>query len=338
MKKSILVLALFIISNSLFSQSLKKTQVLILGTPHLEQLNNFQTPYLKKVLDTLQAKQFDVVAIENMPTELLFDIKSRKEAHWQDLYKSFSKFVEFGQAHQKSLDISFEVAQRKINELLLKTTLSDADRIEYINSYICIYDIWSATLHYKLLAEKSKLSKTVIDLLEKLSNAKNEINTIALEIAEKSKLNQIYYIDNLQDETILVNEFPKFMSEYQSNANSVNELLNNLNFYQKFTSLENEAINKKDLYLLYKFYNSNEYMTKDFEGQWALWFKTNFNSKTDRSRYSLWEMRNLSITANILRVIASNPEKKIIVIIGASHKSFLEKYLKQIQDIELLEF
>lgn len=128
------------------------------------------------------------------------------------------------------------------------------------------------------------------------------------------------------------------MSEYQSNANSVNELLNKSNFYQKVTSLENEAINKKDLYSLYKFYNSNEYMTKDFEGQWALWFKTNFNSKTDRSRYSLWEMRNLSITANILRVIASNPEKKIIVIIGASHKSFLEKYLKQIQDIELLEF
>lgn len=338
MKKYILVLALFIVSKFVFAQSLKKTQVLILGTPHLEQLEKFQTPYLKKVLDSLQTKQFEVVAIENMPIELLFDIKSRKEAHWQDLYNSLSKFIEVGQSHQKNINISFDDAKNKIVELHLKITLTDTDRIEYINSYICIYDIWSATLHYKSLTDKSKLSKTVIDLLEEQSNATNEINTVALEIAKTSKLNQIHYIDNLQDETILLNEFPKFMSEYQSNTKSINELLNQSNFYKTVTSLENEAINKRDLYPLYKFYNSNEYMTKDFEGQWALWFKTNFNSKTDRSRYSLWEMRNLSITSTILRLIASNPEKKILVIIGASHKSFIEKYLKQIPDIELLEF
>jgi len=338
MKKNILLLALFLISTSLISQSLKKTQVLILGTPHLEHLDNFQTPYLKKVLDSLQAKEFEAIAIENMPTELLLDIKHRKETYWQDLFSSFSRFIEFGQSHQKNINLSFEEAQNKIGELHAKTTLSDADRIEYINSYICIYDIWSAILHYKSLADKSKLSKTAIDFLEKLTNAKNEINAIALEIATTSKLNQIYYIDNLQDETILLNEFPNFMIDYQSNEESIGELLNQSNFYQEVTSLENEAINKKDLYPLYKFYNSNEYITKDFEGQFALWFKTNFNSKTDRSRYSLWEMRNLSITANILRVVASNPEKKILVIIGAAHKSFIEKYLKQIPDIELLEF
>lgn len=338
MKKYILILALFFISTSLFAQTLKKTQVLILGTPHLEQLDNFQTSYLSKVLDSLQAKQFDVVAIENMPIELLFDIKSRKEAYWQDLFNSFSECIEFGQSYQKSINLSPELAQLRINELHLKTKLSDADRLEYINSFICIYDIWSATLHYKELKDKSKLNKDVIDLLNKLSNAKNEINTIALEIARKSKLNQLYYIDNLQDETILLNEFPEFLSEYKSNAETLNELLNQSNFYQRVTTLENEAIINEDLYPLYQFYNSYEYMSGDFEGQWALWFKTNFKSKTDRSRYYLWEMRNLSITTNILRVTASNPEKKILIVIGASHKSFIEKYLKQIQDIELLEF
>lgn len=64
MKKSILIAVLFLISTSLFSQALKKTQVLVLGTPHLEQLDNFQSSYLKNVLDSLQEKQFDVVAIK----------------------------------------------------------------------------------------------------------------------------------------------------------------------------------------------------------------------------------------------------------------------------------
>jgi hypothetical protein len=289
-------------------------------------------------LDSLQTKNIEVVAIEKMPADLLLDIKSRKKEYWQDLYKSFNQFIEFGQSHQKSLNISFEMAQKRIRELQLKSVISDNDRIVYINSYICIYDLWSATLHYKQLEDKSQLSKTVIDRLDKLSSANNEINTLALEVAITSEINQIHYIDNLQDETILINEFPKFMSEYQNNTNSVNELLNQTNFYQEIASMEKEAILNKDLYPLYKFFNSIEYMTKDFEGQWALWFKTNFKSKSDRSRYSLWEMRNLSITANILRVIASNPEKKILVVIGASHKAFIEKYLRQIQDIEILEF
>lgn len=336
--KRLFILILFIAPIMSVSQTLKKTQVLILGTPHLNQIDDFQPFYLKRVLDSLQTKNIEVVAIEKMPADLLLDIKSRKKEYWQDLYKSFNQFIEFGQSHQKSLNISFEMAQKRIRELQLKSVISDNDRIAYINSYICIYDLWSATLHYKQLEDKSQLSKTVIDRLDKLSSANNEINTLALEVAITSEINQIHYIDNLQDETILINEFPKFMSEYQNNTNSVNELLNQTNFYQEIASMEKEAILNKDLYPLYKFFNSIEYMTKDFEGQWALWFKTNFKSKSDRSRYSLWEMRNLSITANILRVIASNPEKKILVVIGASHKAFIEKYLRQIQDIEILEF
>lgn len=338
MKTSIVISLFLLISTSLFSQSITRTKILVLGTPHLEQLDNFHPDYLTRVLDSLKNKNFDVVAIENMPAELLLDIKSRTENHWQDLYSSFNKFIEFGLSHQKTVNKTFEEAKKNIESLNLKENISDIERIDYINSYLCIYEVWSATLYYKELKDKSKLSKTVIDLLEKLARSKNEINTIGLEIAITNKLRQINYIDNLQDETILLNEFPMFMNEYQSNSKSINELINKSKFYEKVSSLENEAIKNKDLYTLYKFYNSKEYMKQDFEGQWELWFKTNFNSKSDRSRYSLWEMRNLFITANILRVVASNPEKKILVIIGASHKSFLEKYLKQIPDIELFDF
>lgn len=338
MKLQIYLLFILFIPVSLLSQTLKKTQILILGTPHLGQMEDFQSPYLKRVLDSLQAQQFDAIAIENMPAELLLDIQSRKETHWQELFSVYGKRIEFGQTHQNNIGVSFESAKQKINELNQKTKLTEADRVDYINAYICMYDLWSATLHYKQLSDRNKLSKPVIDMLDKLSKSKNEISTIALELAKTSKINQVHYIDNLQDESILIIEFPEFMTDYESNAEAVNKLLNQSDFYNKVTNLEKEAISNKDLYPLYKFYNSKEYMTEDYDAQWALWFKTKFTSKTDRSRYALWEMRNLSITSNILRVVASHPEKKILVVIGASHKSFIEKYLKQIPDIELLGF
>ncbi len=323
---------------NLFSQTLKKTQVLILGTPHLDQLENFKTQYLKRVLDTLQKEKFEVVAVESMPQVLLFDIKNRKESYWQELFNDFNKFIKFGQAYQTIANLSFESARKNIKELNLKTNLSNEDRINIINSFVCTYDLWSATLHYKQLTDKSQLSKTLIDYLDTLSNSKNEINTLALEIAKSNNLSQIYYVDDLQDETILYADFPEFSNDYQTNEPIIKEIISQSQFYKKVTNTMNDAILNKDLYPLYKFFNSQQYMIKDFEGQWALWLRTNFKSKTDRSRFSLWEMRNLLISANILRVIASNPEKRILVIIGASHKSFIEKYLNQIQDIELLQF
>ena len=79
-------------------------------------------------------------------------------------------------------------------------------------------------------------------------------------------------------------------------------------------------------------------MKQDFEAQWSVWLKTNFPSGSDRARYSLWEMRNLQISANIVKTSSFYPGKSIIVIIGSSHKSFIEKYLRQVPDIELLEF
>jgi pheromone shutdown protein TraB len=39
-----------------------------------------------------------------------------------------------------------------------------------------------------------------------------------------------------------------------------------------------------------------------------------------------------------MRLVANHPEEKILIVIGASHKSFLEKYLKQMPDIELFQF
>ena len=51
----------------------------------------------------------------------------------------------------------------------------------------------------------------------------------------------------------------------------------------------------------------------------------------------MWEQRNLAIVSNIMKIAATNAGKRILVIIGSAHKSYLEKYLRQIPDVEVLE-
>ncbi|MGL5890442.1 MAG: DUF5694 domain-containing protein, partial [Bacteroidia bacterium] len=157
-------------------------------------------------------------------------------------------------------------------------------------------------------------------------------------LAKRLNIKELEYIDNMQDETILGMNYPEFFEDYQASQDAIGKMIAQASVFEDTDRLTANCIKNNNLLPLYKFMNSEKYMKEDYRGQWELWLRTNFKSKTDRSRYSLWEMRNLQITAHIMRLVAKYPEKKIVIVIGASHKSFIEKHLSQMPDIELLRF
>ena len=221
--------------------------------------------------------------------------------------------------------------------MLAKDKLTEADRIEFMKASLCAYDVWSASLQYQFISDKKSIDSATVVLLNDYTNSLNEINLIGIHLAQKSNIRKLYPIDNMQDETILIHDFPEFIPDYQASQDKLSLIMSSP-FYHKVDSIQSRGVSTGDLYDAYKFLNSNEYMIGDKKGQWDIWFETDFKSKSDRSRYSLWEMRNLQIAANIMRLVAAYPEKKILVIIGSSHKSFIESYLKQMSDVEVLTF
>ena len=60
--QKVLFFMAFLITVSFASnaQQKAKTKILVLGTPHLEQIEGFESVYLKKLLDSLKHKKFDV--------------------------------------------------------------------------------------------------------------------------------------------------------------------------------------------------------------------------------------------------------------------------------------
>jgi hypothetical protein len=335
---ALLFLALTISGIKGYGQQIKKTEVLVLGTAHLSTIQNIDKKHLSRLIDSLSVYKFDAVAVEQMPSELLLDIKSRPAKPWQELYSYYSDRINMGDKYQKKFNLNYEKAISIKDSLLIKNQLSISDRALLVRSYLASYDIWSALLNYQYLDKKVELDTTSINLLEKYNTSSNEINLVGINLAKKLNLKQIHYIDNLQDETILTIDYPEFFDEYIISQEKIGELLSTATIFTEVNQLTNQSVESMDLFPLYKFLNSEKYIKEDYNGQWELWFKTNFKSKTDRSRFSLWEMRNLQITANIMRLVAKYPEKKILVIIGASHKSFIEKHLRQIQGIKILEF
>ena len=335
---------LFFFSVNVFAQiETKKTKVLILGTHHLNQIKNFQPKMLDKLIMKLDSLKFDAVCIENMPGELLYDIKSREDSAFIYIIEHMaSKRLALADSMQVKLEIGFLESEKNAEALLSKDSHSDTERVQLIEYLIASTDIYSATLQYKFIKDKSvfigsNIGQYMINKIQQYTESLNEISSLALRLAYNQKLQKLEYIDNLQDEPILYKYFPSFVQDFTDNQELFKDI-GNAPVFQKINELVASGIKDEDLLDLYLFMNSREYMKQDFEAQHEIWFNTNFDSGSDRSRYSLWEMRNLQITANILKTCAFYPGKNIIVIIGASHKSFIEKYLKQIPDIELLKF
>lgn len=320
-----------------------KTKVLVLGTPHLAQIKGFEPEMLDGIIDHLSKEGFNAVCIENMPAELLYDIRSRNDDAFSEVLSHFGgDRLNVADSVQKELGLSFQEAEKSFYQLAGKKQLSNQEHLLMIEYALALADPLSALLHYDYLGDtlaytKSKLPKKRLDELIKNSENDNEIFSLALTLAKSQKLNKLEYIDNFQDEALLFKFFPDFIQDYQDNQELFKDIASLPVFVEGDEVLE-RSIRDEDLSEYYRYLNSDRFMEQDFEAQWEIWLRANFPSGTAKARYYLWEMRNLQIVANIMKVCSFYPGQKVLVLIGASHKSFIEKYLRQISDIEILSF
>ncbi len=75
----------------------------------------------------------------------------------------------------------------------------------------------------------------------------------------------------------------------------------------------------------------------DVAAQWHLFCRTRLESGLDRARAALWEARNLNIASRIRQASAFHAGGRILVVIGAAHKPFLDQYLGLMMDVEILQ-
>jgi len=80
-------------------------------------------------------------------------------------------------------------------------------------------------------------------------------------------------------------------------------------------------------------------------GQGELIFRSDFGAAMNepspqrfgRQYLRYWETRNLRMAANIREAIGTRPGERMLVIVGASHKGYLEAYLHQMHDVKVVD-
>ena len=189
---------LFLFSVNLNAQiETEKTKVLILGTPHLNQIKGFQPKMLNTLIIKIDSLEFDAICIENMPGELLYDIKSRKDSAFIYITDHIARTrLALADSMQEDLGIGFLESEKNAKNLLRKDSLSDTERVQLIKYLIASTDIYSATLQYNLIKDKSvfnglNLGQHTIEKIQQYSEDLNEISSLALRLAYNQNLQKL---------------------------------------------------------------------------------------------------------------------------------------------------
>lgn len=339
---SLLLILMLISVQIVWSQRVAdKTSILVLGTPHLSTVRNCITSdSLEPLLNVLARYKPDVIAVEKVPSEILEDMEKRG-SFFNDIISAFDKTrYEVGKQMQKELNLSRTEAEAKANGILsANSSLDDSKRLELIRLLLASFDYDSAVLHWSYLGKKENhvIPQNVGESLNQSGESANEIYLVGVELARRLNLSKVVGIDDHYDEYLLNQMVERFVSEIKDNPEY--KLVSNSTFYKNSQkTLEAGCQDGKRMLKYYQFLNSPQYGKQDVHLQWGVWLRTKLPSKLDKSRIAQWEVRNLNIASNVRKASVFQPGKRVLVIIGAGHKPFLDKYLGQMMDVRIEQF
>ncbi len=326
----------------------ERTQILVLAGPHLESMLDQQVDLglLDPLLAALERFAPDLIAIERLPGETV-DAWLQASPRYDAMLNSFApKARRVGGAAQKAAGLTYQEALTEGENLIQsmmrskEAVVESSLRARAALLLAALHDFTSAALQWSLVPESARGGHTLLppeiaSELQELLATRAEYVTIGLTLARRLGHQRVFPIDDQCDAQFQLEHGGQLMKELQETPEF--KRLNDSPFLKDLRGRMGQAVQKRDLLGLYRLMNSQAYGSDDVETQWHIWHRTNLPSGLDRRRAALWEERNLRIAANIRRAAASQGARRILVIIGASHKAFLDAYLRQMMDVEIVD-
>jgi len=322
-----------------------RTKVLILGTHHLRELgDDFQPELLSGLIEILASYQPDLIGIESLPPDQIAHMQQRGGNYTMVAESFASDHLTFGKQAQEFLGLSQGDASRQADTLLVEYAenegMPSSARIRLVSLLLASYDLHSALLQWSYLPEKTRTSSNNLpdQLAEKLNgllNSQNERISIGVRLARLLGHQHLISIDDHLEKGALLGFSDELSLALQDNP--AVKALGEAPEYIRTGELQQAGAAGGDLLPLFRYLNSTAYATGDVNLQWGLFLRAEIPRQLGRSRMALWEVRNLNIASHIRAASATEPGGKMLVIIGAAHKPFLDAYLRQMSDVSVVD-
>ena len=310
--------------------------VIVLGTPHLRYLPKFDPALLDRLADRFFNWQPHAIAIEHL-SGTQCDFLRRYPQRYQETVDGYCWDPAPARA-ATGLDVATATQQW---EQLLATwpaTPTGKQRRHLAAVFLAGGERGSALVQWLRLAPNERhpgdgLDAALVKLLQELVVKPDETSLLSAPLAARLGHERLYAMD---DHTADSSDGEDAKASGAAIAKAWD---NPATAQRKRTdqALSAQLRTPNDFFALYGHYNA--------PGQGQLVFASDFGAAMNepspqhfgRNYLGYWETRNLRMAANIRDALGLKPGTRMLVVVGASHKAYLEAYLHQMHDVRLVD-
>jgi hypothetical protein len=320
-----------------------QAEVLVLGTSHLSEYRDQLRPeHLQRLLALLVAWAPTHVAVESLTADeiaLLAELEAHDSAAAQVLDMFGRGTLTAGRTMQRVLAVDRVAAGRSARAMAAQGALTDDDRVELTGLLLAAYEYNSATLQWSLLPEDVRqrdgpLPPELRDALNRRLGSANEIVTLAMPIARRLGLPLLHSMDSQYDGMRTLSAPREELYALLTHPDRAR--LQDGEARERADRVRRDAFAAGDLLPMYLHANSDEHHAGDVT-QWNWLFQPEHAAGLGRLRYAMWELRNMRQAMHIIDVAATGGAQRLLVIVGSSHKPYLDRLLATQLSVRLVQ-
>lgn len=311
-------------------------EVMVLGTPHLSQLPPaFTAAGIVALADRLAAWRPDAIAIEALSGPQC-DFLRRYPERYKEAISSYCWDTAPARA-ATGLDVP--AATDRIARMLADWPAAPtaAQRRQLAAMFFAGGEQASALVQWLRLPEAQRqpgdgLDATLVARLQKLEASRNENYLIAARLAARLGHEQVHAMD---DHTA---DFPAV--DEKAYGDAIKKAWTNP-AAEKRRRMDQDLNKRLDLpegvLAMYRAHNERGMARLVFDGDFGAALHEPSPQRFGRNYIGYWETRNLRMAGNIRGIMTAKPGMRMLVIVGAAHKGYLESYLHQMHDVRLVD-
>ena len=311
-------------------------EVLVLGSPHLSSLPpSFDPANLRLLHDRLAGWRPQAIAVEDL-SGAQCDVLRRYPQRYQDTVKSYCWDPAPARA-ATGLDVPSATAQAERLLAAWPAAPSAAQRRQLAAVFLAGGERASALVQWLRLPEAQRkagdgLDTALVDRLNKQASQRNESFLVAAHLAARLGHERVYPMDDHTADS----ESP---DQKAAGAAIMKAWDNPATAQRKRTddALLARIGTPDEVLAIYRAYNAPGAAKLAFDSDFGAALEEPSPRRFGRNYVGYWETRNLRMAANIREVLGSQPGIRLLVIVGASHKGYLEAYLHQMHDVRVLD-
>ncbi|MEI2432366.1 DUF5694 domain-containing protein [Lysobacter yananisis] len=310
-----------------------RTQVAVLATTHLSGLpEDYDLKALEPVLERLAAFKPDVIAIEAVSGEGC-DHLTRYRELFDGAAESYCADTEPARK-ATGLDVHAAVVKARKRYADWPARPTPAQRRSLASVLLAANDRASALAQWLQLPTAERragdgLDPALVAQLQRLeTHGRNENYRIGAVLAARLGLQRVHSVDDHSADRITGDAG----TGYEAAIKAVWAGYDN-----PYTAREKAFIDRGDLIGLYRLMNTPQAQQAAIAADFGAALREASPERYGRQYVAWWETRNLRMAANLREAFGNRPGARVLDIVGASHKAYLDAYLRQMHDVDVVD-